>query len=311
MGSPSKRFVQGDEVMRTHAITAAILLACSTASSALAQLEPAPQVKEPSPSERRAAALATESTQAVLGENPKHALELAEAAIEADPSGPWGYYLRGNALTLIGRTADAVAAFADAEQRFADRDDAWGKSVAIWGAGNAYEEVSRCKEAATFYERYAAFVAPLDGAAAAFARERAKKNCAPPAPPRFSPNQIESANAETAGDYPRALQHAEAAIRENATDGFGPLMRGDALVSLRRYDEAVASYQEAERRFAAADPHGASLAIWGQARALWESGRCKDASPIYQRYAAFVEKTDASGAAIARKYVQMCSGAGR
>lgn len=290
---------------RAMFIPVAALLVCSAASPVLAQLAPAPQRKAPTRAEKRAASLATDSVNAELAGDHKRAFDLAAKVIAADPADAWGYYLRGDALVAMGRTQDAVTSFAASEGHFSPADP-WGKSVAIWGEGNAYSEATHCDKASPEYQRYAAFVEHLDAAAAAAGRQQAMKDCAPPPPSRMSQSEIASANAETSGDFTDALQWADAAIRENPDDGLGYRMRGDALLSLQRYDEAVAAYRQAEQRLTSREPHEASLAIWGQANALHEAGRCKDAAPIYERYATSFASADPTGASMARNFVRMC-----
>src|SRR6478609_5249322 len=131
---------------RAMFIPVAALFLCSAASPALAQLAPAPQRKVPTRAEKRAAALATDSINAELAGDHKRAFELAAKVIAVDPADAWGYYLRGDALVAMGRTQDAVNSFAAAEKHSSPVDP-WAKSVAIWGAGNAYEEATRCDKA--------------------------------------------------------------------------------------------------------------------------------------------------------------------
>lgn len=281
--------------------TAGYLLAA--ALPAAAQLEPAPQRGPLSTNQVRAAALENDSAGAEIGGDHARALVLADEAIRTDPRDGWGYYLRADALVSLNRLDAALASFRDAEQRFPDSDP-WGKSVAIWGQGNAYEGLGRCADAAPIYERYAAFVERFDPEAAAYARTRAKKPCTPPAPPSMTPTEIDAANLEVVGNYQGALESADSAIAAAASRGWGHYLRGQALVMLKRFDEAVAAFRMAEARFHASDAWGESLALWGEANALKEAGRCREASPIYERYAALVEGHDGTGAAMAREYAK-------
>jgi tetratricopeptide (TPR) repeat protein len=114
-----------------------------------------------------------------------------------------------------------------------------------------------------------------------------------------------SVEAQLSGDSAKALTLAEKAIANDPNDPWGYYNRGDALRGLRRTDEAVAAFRDAEQRFTA-DAWGKSVAIWGQANALAEEGRCDEAAPIYERYARFVERLDASAAALARQYAKSC-----
>jgi tetratricopeptide (TPR) repeat protein len=114
-----------------------------------------------------------------------------------------------------------------------------------------------------------------------------------------------SVEAQLSGDSAKALALAEKAIQSDPNDPWGYYNRGDALRGLRRTDEAVSAYRDAEQRFAA-DAWGKSVAIWGQANALAEDGRCQEAAPTYERYARFVERLDSSAAALARQYARDC-----
>jgi len=116
----------------------------------------------------------------------------------------------------------------------------------------------------------------------------------------------ESVKTELAGDHAKAISLADEAIKADAKDPWGYYDRGDALGSLRQVDQAVASFREAEQRFSADDIWGQSIAIWGQANALRQVGKCQDAAPIYERYAALVEKVDSEAAAMARQFAKAC-----
>jgi tetratricopeptide (TPR) repeat protein len=242
---------------------------------AAAQLQPPTGVGTRTRAEARASVLTTSSIDTEAAGDHPAALELADAAIRADPDDAWGHYVRANALLALKRVDDAVAAYREAERRF-PASDPWGTSVAIWGQANAFVQVNRCHDATPIFERYAAFVERIDPAAAALARQYAKKQCAPPGPGPF-------AEFDPAWEYTH---------------------RGDALLASRRFDEAVAAYREAEQRLPASDAWAKSIAIWGQANALKEAGRCQDAAPIYERYARFVEKRDPAGATMGRQYAK-------
>jgi tetratricopeptide (TPR) repeat protein len=116
----------------------------------------------------------------------------------------------------------------------------------------------------------------------------------------------ESVKADIAGDHEKALRLAEDAIKADANDGWAHYDRGDALASLKKVDEAVAAFHDAERRFPETDPWGKSVAIWGQANALAQAGRCQEAGTHYERYAVFVERIEPSAAGQARKVAKQC-----
>jgi tetratricopeptide (TPR) repeat protein len=115
--------------------------------------------------------------------------------------------------------------------------------------------------------------------------------------------------AEIAGDAEDALKWAGAAIEANPNDPWGYYDRADALVQLKRTDEAVSSFREAEKHFSnERERWGRSIAIYGQAHALAEVGRCDEARSAYERYATTVEKADAPAADMARRYSKECVG---
>ena len=116
----------------------------------------------------------------------------------------------------------------------------------------------------------------------------------------------QSSAANMAGDYEKALQLADKAIRADPKEAWGYYARGDALAALRRVDDAVAAFRQAEQLFPTADGWGKSIAIWGGANALRQAGRCEDAAAILERYAAFVGPIDAQAAAFAQKTEKEC-----
>jgi tetratricopeptide (TPR) repeat protein len=116
----------------------------------------------------------------------------------------------------------------------------------------------------------------------------------------------QSAAAQMAGDHEKALQLADGAIKADSKEAWGYYDRGDALASLHRLDDALTAFRQAEQRFAVADSWGKSVAIWGEANVFRQAGRCKDASPIFEQYASFVERLDTDAAALARKCGTEC-----
>lgn len=148
-------------------------LAALTGARANAELAPPKQSAPAGAGDR----LASQSAEAELTGDHQKALQLADEAIKTDPSEPWGYYDRGDALGYLGRVDDAVAAFGEAAMRFPE-PDTWGKSVALWGQANALSQVGRCQEATPAFERYATFVEKVDRGAAAMARQFAL-HCTP------------------------------------------------------------------------------------------------------------------------------------
>lgn len=117
----------------------------------------------------------------------------------------------------------------------------------------------------------------------------------------------DSAQAEVAGDHDKALKLADKAIRTDPKNPWATYDRGDALSALRRPDDAVVAFQQAEQRYGNAEMWGKSIAIWGEANAFSQVGRCQEAVPIFDRYATFVEAVDKAAAALARQYAKQCT----
>jgi len=117
----------------------------------------------------------------------------------------------------------------------------------------------------------------------------------------------DSASAEMSGDHGKSLSLAEDAIKTDPKDPWGYYDKANAMARAGRTDDGVAAFHEAERRWPIEDTWGKSVAIWGQADVLNKAGRCNDASPIYERYAEFIEKVDADAAAMARTYAKHCA----
>jgi tetratricopeptide (TPR) repeat protein len=146
--------------------------------------------------------------------------------------------------------------------------------------------------------------------AAAAAPPEAKPELKPPTKggPQATDSKLttESVKADIAGDHEKALRLADDAIKADPNDPWGYYNRGDALASLKKVDDAVAAFHDAERRFPETDPWGKSVAIWGQANALAQAGRCQEAGTHYERFSVFVEKIDPSAAGQGRKVAKQC-----
>jgi tetratricopeptide (TPR) repeat protein len=106
-----------------------------------------------------------------------------------------------------------------------------------------------------------------------------------------------------AGD---ALQVANDAINADPRNPWGHYNKASALASLGRVDDAVAEFRVAQNAFGTGDAWGKSVAIYGRANALAQAGRCNEAQPAFEEYAAFVEPTDARSAALARGTARAC-----
>jgi len=124
--------------------------------------------------------------------------------------------------------------------------------------------------------------------------------------PVVDPRTTSAVEALVARDYTRVLALTEPASTA-PTAAWLDYDRGSALAALARTDDAVEAFLRAELRFGdAEDPLGRSVAIWGRARALAEAGRCADARPAFEQYAAFVRAGDPRAAEMAVAYARSC-----
>jgi tetratricopeptide (TPR) repeat protein len=115
-----------------------------------------------------------------------------------------------------------------------------------------------------------------------------------------------SAEAAIAGNPQESLALAQQAIRLTPQAPWPHYSKGMALSRLGRTDEAVSALSDAELRFAATDPWGRSVAIYGRANTLARAGRCAEARQAFEQYARFVEERAPNSAALARRYATEC-----
>jgi tetratricopeptide (TPR) repeat protein len=127
-----------------------------------------------------------------------------------------------------------------------------------------------------------------------------------PRAPRSSKMSGHAGSALASGSAAEAAVLAEQALSMDTLNAWAHYRRAAALSELHRTDEAVAEYKTAEQSFASVDDRGRSLALYGRANTLAQAGRCKDAQPVFEEYARFVEKKDPKGAAQARSYAGSC-----
>jgi tetratricopeptide (TPR) repeat protein len=130
------------------------LAAAGFAVPARAEPVEAPHNVTVEPSSPQSSQAATKAATADMKGDAQGAVKFADQGIAADPSDPWPYYNKAEALARMGQTDAAVATFAQAEQRFAETDR-WGKSVAIFGRAHALAAAGRCKEARVAFTDYA------------------------------------------------------------------------------------------------------------------------------------------------------------
>jgi len=177
------------------------------------------------------------------------------------------------------------------------------ESLALYGRARNLDLAGRCPEAQEAYRDYASLVRPYDEGSADMAIAYARL-CWSHA--KIDPRIDQAADALSAHDYAKVL-----AITGGAAEGLDAawldLDRASAFVALRRTDDAVAAYRRAAVRFAqAADPPGRFQALWGEAHALDEAGRCSEATRAYEQYARFVRPSDPSAADRALAYAGAC-----
>ena len=125
--------------------------------------------------------------------------------------------------------------------------------------------------------------------------------------PEFT-NQATKALVE--GKFEEALVKADAALKADPHAPWAHYARAEALVSLKRHDEAVPSYEAAESKLPEPDIRGRALAVWGRASSLRQDGRCEDAKKAFADYGAMMKPIDAQAAEQAQPFVGACQSAG-
>jgi tetratricopeptide (TPR) repeat protein len=117
----------------------------------------------------------------------------------------------------------------------------------------------------------------------------------------------EAARALIAGKPELALERADAAIKATPHSAWAHYQKASALAALRRWDDAVKSYDEALRSFARPDDWGRSVALWGRSEALREAGHCDEAKSSFNEYVALVASRDAKAAGQANAQAAACA----
>jgi tetratricopeptide (TPR) repeat protein len=191
----------------------------------------------------------------------------------------------------------------EAPQQAAAADHAHRESLALYARARRLDAEGKCSEAEEVYGQYAASVRRFDPASATMAIAYASL-CRPHA--FVDPRTTEADSALMAHDYTRVLAITEAPAAQPAA-AWLDLDRAAASVALGRTDEAVEVYRRADRFFTAvADGSGRSQALWGQAHALDQAGRCDEAKQAYAEYARFVRPADPRAADMALTYSADC-----
>lgn len=118
----------------------------------------------------------TRTADALAASDYTRALALAERVEPATPTArAWVAYDRGEALTALRRTDEAVAAFRRAQDAFDEAGDARGRAVAAWGIARVLEEANRCDDARRAYVAYERLVRPTDARSADMAASHARE----------------------------------------------------------------------------------------------------------------------------------------
>jgi Flp pilus assembly protein TadD len=107
------------------------------------------------------------------------------------------------------------------------------------------------------------------------------------------------------GEYTQAIDAANEAIKLQPSDPWPYYDRGCALGDLKRTDEAITSFQQAEARFS--DRWARSISVWGRARSYALAGKCSDAQRTFKEYADSVRVSDPGGAEVATKVAAACT----
>jgi tetratricopeptide (TPR) repeat protein len=131
-----------------------------------------------------------------------------------------------------------------------------------------------------------------------------------PSTPQSSQAATQAATAEMKGDAQAALKFADQGIAADAADPWPYYNKAEALARLGQTDAAVATFSQAEQRFAQGDRWGKSVAIFGRAHALAQAKRCQEARAAFNDYATLLSD-DPNAVQLARRYSDDCDAAAR
>ena len=132
---------------------------------------------------------------------------------------------------------------------------------------------------------------------------------AEPSSPISAELATRAALAEMRGDPHESARLADQAIQANPKDPWPYYDKGMALARMGETDAAIAALDAAEQHFSIGDPWGRSIAVFGRAHVLAESGRCAEARPAFQEYITLV-KSEPDAVALAQRYSRDCRPAG-
>ena len=132
---------------------------CAAGLAAVVQAEPVQPAHNTAgaPATPPASQAASQAATAEMRGDAQAAVKLADQGIAADPSDPWPYYNKAEALAKLGQPDAASANFSQAEQRF-PQNDRWGRSVAIFGRAHALAQAGRCQAARAAFNDYASLL---------------------------------------------------------------------------------------------------------------------------------------------------------
>jgi tetratricopeptide (TPR) repeat protein len=296
--------------MRNSIIFAILVAACST---------PGGNTRS-SPSAGRAS---TEAVEDLIRGDYVAALARVERGLAKEPNAPWLLYNKGVALAGLGRIDESLAVLRAAEARFPGAHE---QSLAAYRRALALEFAGRCGEASTEYSRYAALVRASEPTLAEDALAHLRF-CVAPTQQQLAVREetarlaahmadatrataesqsTESVRALVAGDYAKALTHAETGLLAAPQDPWLLYNAGTALAGLGRVDESLAMLRRAEHLFSADNLHGRSVATYRRAIALEVAGRCQEEKAELDHYASLIGYKDPQFAQHERAHVRFC-----
>ncbi|HVV50087.1 MAG TPA: tetratricopeptide repeat protein [Polyangia bacterium] len=128
---------------------------------------------------------------------------------------------------------------------------------------------------------------------------------AEPSSPQSAELTTRAATAEMKGDPHQAVQLADKAIAANPKDPWPYYDKGMALARMGEVDGAIAALDAAEQHFSLGDAWGRSVAVFGRAHVLAETGRCEEARPVFEEYIKLAQ-SDPDAVALAQRYSRDC-----
>jgi tetratricopeptide (TPR) repeat protein len=121
-----------------------------------------------------------------------------------------------------------------------------------------------------------------------------------------TPEETEVERALRMGDVTRALATAELGESLGPGDPWAHYDRAVSLDQAGQANESAKEFLEAESLFAGRNARGKAISIYGRAHVLASAGRCREARPAYEEYAAFIRDHSPQGAEMALRYAADC-----